>query len=342
MLADPLIDPRVALHSMLMVDALWERRREVRKALVPLGETGLERRTESRIVWFGEHEFESSGWRRYGPFPRLRSVAASQRCGWLFDHDVLEADGITRIRDEELPVSLGGQPVEPPSPLGADEFEQALEGFDAIDEVAPVAAREARFAVARRGRQQEIFRLLDPSLAEQRRALRVRCFGLYGLQEAVYLMTEMLVRTLQADAAPAGDAWLFDTDVLAADGLRTAPGFDAWVPGLDAAIAAHAKAIAELGTRKQQIEAIDEDIADLQRQREAALEELQRYRSPKQLAARRSARARYLGEAVLASPLDPALVERAGDLAGEEHWLFEPSVLADDGLEFELVDKGAG
>ena len=91
-------------------------------------------------------------------------------------------------------------------------------------------------------------------------------------------------------------------------------------------------------TPEQQIEAIDEDIADLQRQREAALEELKHYRSPEQVEARRAARVRYLGEALLASPLDAALVERARELAGEKRWLFWPKELAADGVECEPVE----
>ena len=95
-------------------------------------------------------------------------------------------------------------------------------------------------------------------------------------------------------------------------------------------------------TLAEQIEAIDEDIADLQRQREAALEDLQHYRSPEQVEARRATRVRYLGEALLASPLAAALVERARDLAGEKHWLFEPAELAADGVKCEPVEEGGG
>ena len=93
-------------------------------------------------------------------------------------------------------------------------------------------------------------------------------------------------------------------------------------------------------TQKQLIEAIDEDIADLQRQRETAREELQRYRSPEQVEARRATRVRYLGEAVLESPLAAALVERARDLAGKKHWVFAPAELAEDGVECEPVEEG--
>ena len=93
-------------------------------------------------------------------------------------------------------------------------------------------------------------------------------------------------------------------------------------------------------TPEQLIEAIDEDIADLQRQREAALEKLQHYRSPEQVEARRATRVRYLGEALLASPLAAALVERARDLAGEKHWLFGPAELAEDAVECEPVEEG--
>ena len=92
----------------------------------------------------------------------------------------------------------------------------------------------------------------------------------------------------------------------------------------------------------EQLQSIDEDIAELTRQRELAYSELRRYRSDPQVEARRAARARYLGEAVLAVPLDAAVVRRARELAGDDAWLFEPNILAEDGVECAPEEKGGG
>ena len=98
----------------------------------------------------------------------------------------------------------------------------------------------------------------------------------------------------------------------------------------------------ELLTPKQQIQAIDDEIAELQRERDKAVEQAKHYSSPEQVEARRARRVRYLGEAALASPLDAALVERAREVAGKERWLFEPAKLAEDGVECEPVEEGGG
>ena len=63
-------------------------------------------------------------------------------------------------------------------------------------------------------------------------------------------------------------------------------------------------------TPSAQIREIDDELVELRRERKKVVAARRRYRSEKQVAARRAARVRHLGAAVLAAPLAAVLVER--------------------------------